>query len=189
MRKLLLFVLALFGILSVQSFTWNYGYGENILPRGNKESKDNYSPPNYYLFIMNPNANEYELIDMRTTDFIRAFERKMCIKSEVCEIISKRSYSAIVISEDNKIFTATHDTYYNGTAETVGKRAMENCKEGRESYEKNIMGNWVKKEKCKLIMIITPDFKLQDKRKGETFDLKVTGSLTNKLENCKELQK
>ena len=45
------------------------------------------------------------------------------------------------------------------------------------------MGNWVKKEKCKLIMIITPDFKLQDKRKGETFDLKVTGSLTNKLEN------
>ena len=32
MRKLLLFVMVLFGILSVQSFAWNYGCGENIPP-------------------------------------------------------------------------------------------------------------------------------------------------------------
>ncbi len=32
MKKLLLFVTLLFGILSVQSFAWNYGCGENIPP-------------------------------------------------------------------------------------------------------------------------------------------------------------
>ena len=32
MRKLLLFIMVLFGILSVQSFAWNYGCGENIPP-------------------------------------------------------------------------------------------------------------------------------------------------------------
>ena len=32
MKKLLLFIVILFGILSVQSFAWNYGCGENIPP-------------------------------------------------------------------------------------------------------------------------------------------------------------
>lgn len=32
MRRLLLFILVLFGILSVQSLAWNYGCGENIPP-------------------------------------------------------------------------------------------------------------------------------------------------------------
>ena len=32
MKKLFLFILVLFGILSAQSFAWNYGCGENIPP-------------------------------------------------------------------------------------------------------------------------------------------------------------
>ena len=32
MKKLLLFILVLFGMLSIQSFAWNYGCGENIPP-------------------------------------------------------------------------------------------------------------------------------------------------------------
>ena len=32
MKKLFLFILVLFGILSTQSFAWNYGCGENIPP-------------------------------------------------------------------------------------------------------------------------------------------------------------
>ena len=52
MKKLFLFIILLFGILSMQSFAWNYGCGENIPPSvcgadGSGNSGYNNEPADY----------------------------------------------------------------------------------------------------------------------------------------------
>ena len=55
MKKLFLFIIMMFGILSTQSFAWNYVYGGNIPPSvcgadGSKSGNTNssYTPPENY---------------------------------------------------------------------------------------------------------------------------------------------
>ena len=196
MKRLLLFIVMLFGILSVQSFAWNYGCGENIPPHvcgadGSNSGNNSYGGSSttlvdapavrQYLLKLSLDGSKYELIDMGTTDFLTALDKmiygNMCRNSEICEIVHKRNYSAVVISEDNRIFEGGADTYYKGTAKKAEKMAIEQCKAGKESNGKGVLGDGFKGKKCKLVMMLSPNFKLEDKRSGERFELKVTSSL------------
>ena len=63
------------------------------------------------------------------------------------------------------------------TAKVAEKRAIKNCKNGEELNGNGFRGDGIKGKKCKLVMMLSPDFKLEDKRSGETFELKVTSSI------------
>ena len=52
--------------------------------------------------------------------------------------------------------------------EEIVVSAIKECKKGRDG---------IKGKNCKLIMILNHNFYLEDKRSGEMFELKVTGSV------------
>ncbi|MBP7725736.1 MAG: hypothetical protein KA081_03900 [Leptotrichiaceae bacterium] len=179
MKKLLFFILILFGILSVQSFAWNYGCGENIPPdvcgaggAGNSSNNGytDYSKVptvNQYLFIMPLNGNNYELIDLKTKDTGNALNWRSYYcpypykKNVACYLVDKVSYTAIVSSEDGDIFYGGADPRFNVSKGAAENYAKKECKKA-------------KGKKCKLIMMIEPNFKMIDKRNNNITYLKIT---------------
>ena len=99
MKKLLFFILILFGILSVQSFAWNYGCGENIPPdvcgaggAGNSSNNGytDYSKVptvNQYLFIMPLNGNNYEFYRSKPINIL--YKEHLARKHKLGGIITK----------------------------------------------------------------------------------------------------
>ena len=181
MKRLLLFILVLFGILSAQSFAWNYGCGENIPPDvcgASSGSNSTYSPPvrqydpptNYYYLMFTLKNNNYRLIDLKTTDVTKAIEYGFgCNRdSEICSAVTKNDYVAVVTSEDNRVFLGLATTFNNTSPKEAEKYAIKECKKGRDG---------IKGKNCKLIMILKHNFYLEDKRSGEIFELKVTDSV------------
>ncbi len=195
MKRLLLFILVLFGSMSVVSLSNGCMAQVCTCPNGGYVSYGEYCAvydtptqtiPNApeapavrrYLLKLALDGSKYELIDLKTTDFSTALEKMtLCRNSEICKIVDKRNYSAIVVSEDDRIFADSADTYYKETAKVAEKRAIKNCKNGEELNGNGFRGDGIKGKKCKLVMMLSPDFKLEDKRSGETFELKVTSSI------------
>lgn len=178
MKKLLLFIILLFGILSMQSFAWNYGCGENIPPSvcgadGSGNSGYNNEPADYskvpavskYLFRMFLNNEKYDLIDLKTTDTVSALNAMWASCSEkintVCYIVDQVSYLAVVSSENGQIFYGGADPRFGVSKDRAESYAKNECKKAK--------GN-----KCKLVIMIEPNFKLVDKRANNTKYLKVT---------------
>lgn len=190
MKKLLLFMLILFGTLSIKGLAAGCSAQVCMCPGGgyvttgqfcpvyeNTPSVPRDAPPvNFYLFVLPSNKSTYDFIDLRTTDFLQAVKIG-CKNDRVCSTITKRDYVAVVASEDGRMFTGTSDTFYKGNAKKAEKEAIKDCKAGRESNGKGYNGDGIKGKNCKLIMIVSPNFKFQDKRTGETYDLRVTSSL------------
>ena len=190
MKKLLLFIVILFGIISMKGLAAGWSAQICMCPGGgyvttgqycpvynNVPSTPREAPPvNFYLFVIPTNNSPYGLVDLNTTDFLKAVKIG-CYKGRVCSKVTKRDYIAVVASEDGRIFTGSSDTYYKGSAAKAEKQAMKDCKEGKESNGKGYNGDGIKGKNCKLIMTVSPNFKFQDKRTGEAYDLKVTNSL------------
>ena len=175
MKKLLLFILVLFGILSAQSFAGGCNAQICMCPNGgwvtfgqycpvnDVYTKPEYSPGKYYLFIMpSLNSKNYQLIDLNTREdsvsrdiifghFAYLFDEKnpnyVKIKTTV-NVGWKGSY-VWVSSDDGKIFNS-----------------ISNCK---ESGGKN----------CKIILKLTySNLKLKDFRDNTTIKLKVTSTFS-----------
>ena len=174
MKKLLLFILILFGILSTQSFAGGCNAKICMCPNGGWVTFGQYCPVNdvytkpeytsgkYYLFIMpSLDSKNYQLIDLNTRDdlvardiifgrFAYLYEENSNIKIKV-RVDSKTSVSW-VSSEDGRLF-------YCSVSDNAAKK---NCK---ESGGKN----------CKIILKLNgSNLKLKDFRDNTTIQLKVT---------------
>ena len=134
MKKLLLFFLVLFGILSIQSLAGGCNAQICICPNGGTVSTNEYcpissnnnyggrttptySPGNRYRFIMPSIAgNSYYLVNLNTTDFDTAWNRYLTYmntyklshedmnRNEINLTIDSKGYYAWAISEDGRIF-------------------------------------------------------------------------------------
>ena len=86
MKKLLLFMLILFGTLSIKGLAAGCSAQVCMCPGGgyvttgqfcpvyeNTPSVPRDAPPvNFYLFVLPSNKSTYDFIDLRTTDFLQA---------------------------------------------------------------------------------------------------------------------
>ena len=193
MKKLLLF-LVLFISMSIVNLAAGCSAQICTCPNGGYVTygqycpvADDYSAPprdapptGMYYFILDLKNDNYQLVNMKTTDFLTALDRKWsCTDKEysVCTLVSVREYVAVVSSEDNRIFTGKADTFYKGTGKQAEKQAIDNCKKGKEANGNGVMGDGIKGKKCKLIRMFSPNFKLENVENKQKYDLKVTGSL------------
>ena len=191
MKKLLLLTFVLFGILSVQSFAGGciaqvctcpnggyVSYGEYCSVVNNPPASVRDAPaiPEYW-FMLDIKNNSYQLIDAKTTDFMTAYYNTRSYEDKerypISFSITARSYVAIATSEDNRLFMGPADTFYKGTRKIAEKRAIEDCKAGKEAS--GVSG--AKGKKCRIIWMVSPNFKLENVETKKTYDLKVTSSL------------
>ena len=185
MKKLFLFILILFGMISIKGLAAGCSAQICTCPGGGYVTTGQYCPvynntpnvppdslpANFYLFVLPANKNPYGLVDLNTTDFLKAVKIG-CYKGRVCTLVTQRNYIAVVASEDGRIFTGSSDNIYKGSLKKSEKQAIKDCKEG-----KGYNGDGIKGKNCKLIMTVSPNFKFEDKRTGEKYDLKVTDSI------------
>ena len=124
MKKLFLFILILFGVLTTQAFAWNYGCGENIPPSvcGADGSKSGNSIPSYTP----PTNNEsWIALAFDETTGISAISNSLPSKTSAknsalficqnsggnkCKFIAagsniSKQRSIVAISQNNKVFT------------------------------------------------------------------------------------
>ncbi len=190
MKKLFLFILILFGMISIRGLAAGCNAQICMCPGGgyvttgqycpvynNAPSAPRNAPPvNFYLFVVPTNNKPYGLVDLNTTDFLKALPIG-CYEGRICSKVTIRDYIAVVASDDGRIFTGSSDTFHKGSAKQAEKQAKKDCKEGKESNGKGYNGDGIKGKNCKLIMTVSPNFKFEDRRTGEKYDLKVTDSI------------
>lgn len=130
MKKLLLLIFILFGILSVQSFAWNYGCGENIPPDvcGAAPSYNTTSAPSvtyYGAIAIDPYTRKfYSSWNYKDGEEARSAIMKDCGKSCVSTWASY-NYMVIAISESNKYWGSdasdNYDNAWNGAVNACQK--------------------------------------------------------------------
>ena len=192
MRRLLLLVI-LFGCMSVINLAAGCNAQIRTCPEGGCVTYGQYCPvntPSYsappdappvdmYYFILDIKNNSYQLVDLKTKNFLTALDRSLsCDRStQVCTVVSIREYLAVVVSEDNRLFIGKADAFYKGTGKKAEKAAIDDCKKGKEANGNGVMGDGIKGKKCRLIRLFSPNFKLENIETKQKYDLKVTGSL------------
>ena len=193
MKKLLLFLI-LFGCLSIVNFAAGCNAQICTCPGGGYVTTGQYcpvntpvySPPpdapavNMYFLILDVKNSNYQLVDLKTRDFLTALDRTWSCagkKSSICTVISAREYIAIVSSEDNRLFIGKADTFYKGTGKQAEKQGIDDCKKGKEANGNGVLGDGIKGKKCKLIMMVSPNFKLENTETKQKYNLKVTDSI------------
>ena len=141
MRKLLLFTLFLFGILSVQSLAWNYGCGENIPPdvcgasNGGNSSGDSWIiTPTIGAVAIDPDTGKWASIS-NTTDRKAAKSSVLERCGADCKVImvdSKRCVG-VAYSKGDKAFGSDSATDniggigYNTRVQRSNEKALKKC--------------------------------------------------------------
>ena len=184
MKKLFLFILILFGMISIKGLAAGCSAQVCMCPGGGYVTTGQYCPVynnsnnghtdyskvpsvDQYLFIMPLNNSKYELIDLKTKDSVNALNWRSYYcpypykKNVACYLVDKVSYVAIVSSEDGDIFYGGADPRFNVSKGNAENYAKKECKKA-------------KGKNCKLIMMIEPNFKMVDKRDTTTTYLKIT---------------
>ena len=138
MKKLLLFVVILFSTLSVQSFAWNYGCGENIPPEvcgaGSGPSQPTIGLTSGYgaIAINTKNGVYFTILQQSSSKTAKEIVMSEC--GEDCTLIpiASGACTAIASSVDGKY---SHDTAAatlldigkNTRKERAGKKAIKKC--------------------------------------------------------------
>ena len=142
MKRLLLFILVLFGILNAQSLAGGCIAQVCTCPNGGYVSYGEYCPvvnnspvsvrdapaiPVYRL-MLNIKNDSYQLIDAKTTDPLTAYYNTRSYEDKttypISVSITARSYIAIATSEDNRLFMGPADTFYKGTRKIAEKNYL-----------------------------------------------------------------
>ena len=147
MKKLFLFILVLFGILSTQSLAWNYGCGENIPPdvcgagSGGGFTQPSIglpSPVNFGALAINPYTGSISYITAQK-DNKKAAQIVMSDCGQNCQLIFeiKANQCAAVVHSTNldhyvhyieKPFDLLSNTNMKRTKEKSSEKAIKKCK-------------------------------------------------------------
>ena len=174
MKKLLLFIVVLFGGMGTISFAdacstaiCQCTGGANVTFGQYCPTQETYSSPQpsedllrTYIFITD--GTDYELIDLGKLYDTESYHsyRNMCdpINSDklVCTSIRKPNYLFVASSDDGRVFTSY----------------------GKKGYAQKTAMKWCKKEggvNCKIELILNSELKLLDKRNNKEQTLSVGG--------------
>ncbi len=145
MKKLLLFVVVLFGILSVQSFAWNYGCGENIPPH--VCGADGSNNGGGYGTVVSTTYYGGMAVDVKTRKFSSAWNyqdgesaKQEAMKScgNMCVgTWASSDYMVIAISEDDKNWGYGASDKYA----TAWQDAINMCQKSNKVCEVAIVGH------------------------------------------------
>ena len=150
MRRLLLLVI-LFGCMSVINLAAGCNAQICTCPGGGYVTYGQYCPvntPSYsappdappvdmYYFILDIKNNSYQLVDLKTKNFLTALDRSLsCDRStQVCTAVFIREYLAVIVSEDNRLFIRKADVFYKETGKKQKKQQSMIVKKEKRQME------------------------------------------------------
>ena len=185
-KKFLLFILILFGTLSIQSLAGGCNAQICICPDGSSVSANQYCPvpsnnnygggstyswipgKHYWFILPSLNNKNYQFVNLNTTDSDTAWNRYLTYesyfnisKADISQGIDSKSYSAWALSEDGQIFWGVS---VKGKKGTELKMVKNKCKKAGV-------------KSCEIILKLDgKTMKLTDLRDNTTTQLKVTYS-------------